>query len=137
MISSVSQKVDTELGQAPTSQATPRDTDHLLPSNLAARTLSLVEHTLSKFGGDPCPVRRGIAGSGEVLCEKITFFRLLLNRTREARALCGFQHHKGITCFVFCFWNDNFWPNTRASKIHTKIDKSHKILPQSAKMIQG
>ena len=100
---SVSQKVDTELGQAPTSQARPRDTDHLRPSNLAARTLSLVEHTLSKFGGDPCPVRRGIAGSGEVLCEKITFFRLLLNRTREARALCGFQHHKGENLFCFLF----------------------------------
>ena len=42
-------------------------------------------------------------GSGEVLCAKSTFFPVLLNRTREARALRGFQHHKGITCFVFCF----------------------------------
>ena len=42
----------------------PRDTDHLLrPSNLAARTLSLVEHTLSKFGGDPYPVRRGLVAA--------------------------------------------------------------------------
>ena len=39
-------------------------------------------------------------GSGEVLCAKSTFFPLMLNRTREARALCGFQRHKGITCFV-------------------------------------
>ena len=46
-----------EMGQAPTSQSRPRDTDHLRPSNGAARTLSLVEHTLSKFGGDLCPVR--------------------------------------------------------------------------------
>ena len=33
--------------------------------------------------------------SGEVLCPKSTCFPLLLNRTREARALCGFQHHNG------------------------------------------
>ena len=42
-------------------------------------------------------------GSGEVLCAKNTFFSLLLNRTREARALCGFQHHKGENLFCFLF----------------------------------
>ena len=44
-----------------------------------------------------------------MLCAKSTFFPLLVNRTREARALCGFQHLKGITCFVFCFLQaDNY-----------------------------
>ena len=44
-------------------------------------------------------------GSGEVLlvCTKGTFFPLLLNRTREAIALCGFQHHKGENLFCFLF----------------------------------
>ena len=36
---SASRKVGTEMGQPPTSQARLRDTDHLRPSNLAARTL--------------------------------------------------------------------------------------------------
>ena len=66
-------KNDPEMGDAPTSQARPRDTDQLQPSNLAGRSLSLVEHTLSNFGGDPYPVRR-TRGSGEVLRAKITFF---------------------------------------------------------------
>ena len=100
----VSQKDDTEQGQAPTSQARPRDTDHLRPSNLAAMTLSLVEHTLYKFGDDWCPVRRGIAAAVKYYVRaQSTFSPLLLNRTREARALCGFQNHKGVSCFVFCF----------------------------------
>ena len=102
MTLSVSQKVDTELGQAPTSQARPRDTDHLRPLNLAARTLSLVEHTLSKFGGDPCSVRRGIAAAARFYVRKASCFSLL-NRTREARALCGFQYHKGENPFCFLF----------------------------------
>ena len=38
-------------------------------------------------------------GSG-VLCAKSTFFPLLLNRTREARALCGFQHRDNLICFL-------------------------------------
>ena len=41
--------------------------------------------------------------SGEVLCAKSMFFSLLLNRTREAKALCGFQHHKGENLFCFMF----------------------------------
>ena len=49
-------------------------------------------------------------GSGEVLFAKSTFFPLLLNRTRDARILCGFQPHKGITCLFSVFWNDNNWP---------------------------
>ena len=42
-------------------------------------------------------------GSGEVLCVTRTFFSPLLNRTREARALCAFQHHKGENLFFFLF----------------------------------
>ena len=61
------------MGQAPTSQARPRDTDHLRPPNLAARTLSLVEHTLSKFGGDPCPVRRVTAAAVKCYVRKARF----------------------------------------------------------------
>ena len=53
----------TELGQPPTSQVRSRDTNHLRRSNSAAKTLSLVEHTLSKFGGDPCPVRQVLAAA--------------------------------------------------------------------------
>ena len=74
MTCSVSQKVDTELGQAPTSQARPRDTDYLRPSNLAARALSLVEHTLSKFGRDPCPVRRRLAAAVKCYVRTVRFF---------------------------------------------------------------
>ena len=40
-----------------------------------------------------------------MLCVKSTLFLLsgLWNRTRQARALCGFQHHKGenLACFLF------------------------------------
>ena len=72
---SVSQKVGTELGQAPTSQARPPGTDHLRPPNLAARTLSLVEHTLSKFCGGPCPVRRGLSAEVKYYVRKGRFSR--------------------------------------------------------------
>ena len=46
------------------------------PSNLAARTLSLVEHTLSKFCRDPWPVRRGLVAAVKCyfICAKNTFF---------------------------------------------------------------
>ena len=57
------------------SQAIPRCTDHLRPSNLAARTLSFVEHTLSKFGGDPCRLRRGLAAAVKCYVQKARFFR--------------------------------------------------------------
>ena len=68
------EKKNAEIGQAPTSQARPRDEDHLRPSNLAARTLSLVEHALSKFGGDPCPARRGLAAAVKCYVRKARFF---------------------------------------------------------------
>ena len=103
---SLSQKNDTELGQTPTSQARPRDTDHLRPSNLAARALRSVEHTPSKFGHDRWLVWRQLGAVVKSCVRKARFVRCpgrLWNRTREARVFCGFQHHKGKTCFVFCF----------------------------------
>ena len=50
------------------------ETDHLvrLP-NLAARTLSVVEHTLSKFCCDPCPVRRGLVAAVKLYVRKHVF----------------------------------------------------------------
>ena len=99
MTCSVSQKVDTEMGQAPKLQARPRGTDQLRPSNLPARTLRSVEHTPSKFGHDSFEART--RGGSQVLYAKNMFFSLCPGRlwkiTREARALCGFQHHKGET----------------------------------------
>ena len=85
---SASQKVDTELGQAATSQARPRDTNHLRPTNLATTTLSLAEHTLTKIGGDACPVSRGSAAAVKCSVRIAHFSRFCW--TRQARALCGF-----------------------------------------------
>ena len=95
-----------EVGQTPTSR--PRISRHGPPtaSNLAARTLSLAERTLSKLCRDPCPVRRGLVAAVKCCVRKARFFRCpgrLWNKTREARALCGFQHHKGEKKIVFCF----------------------------------
>ena len=70
---SVSQKVDTELGQSPTPQARPRYTDYLRPSNLAAKTLSLVEHTLFKVCGYLCPVRQRLAAAVKCYVGKARF----------------------------------------------------------------
>ena len=92
MTCSVSHTSDIELGQAPTSQARARDTDHLRPSKVMARALSLVEPMLSKLSGDPCPVRRGIVAVKSGM-RKARFFRCpgrMWNRRREAGALCGF-----------------------------------------------
>ena len=97
----VSQKIDRELGQPPTSHARPRDTGHLRPLNLATRALSLGEHTLSKFGGDPCPVRRGLGAAVKCYERRVRFFRCpgrLWNITREAIALCKGEN---LMCFLF------------------------------------
>ena len=75
----VSQKVDTELGQAPTFQARPRDTSHL--------------YTALKLGSDATwsmhHQRRGLVAPVKCRVRKPSFFRCpgrLWNRTREARA---------------------------------------------------
>ena len=109
-----SEKKHPEMGQAPTSQARPRYTDHVRPSNLAARTLSLVEHMLSKFGGDTyvaCEARTH--GSNEVLCANSTFFLVqAVNRNDPSlptALLAGFSTMKGklVLCSVFGY--DNCW----------------------------
>ena len=50
--------------------------------------------------------------SSELLCAKSTFFSLLLNRTREARALCGFHStpHSGKPVMFFVFRCHTWWP---------------------------
>ena len=97
----VSQKVDTELGQAPTSQARSRNTDHLRPSNLAARTLSLVENTLSKFGGDPCPVRQGLAAAVKCYVRKASFPASVEQNERSQNLVWVSTPQRGKP--VFCF----------------------------------
>ena len=102
---SASQNVDTELGQAPTSEARPQDTDHLLPSNLAAKTRSLVEHTFSKLGGDPSPGRWALAAAVKRHVRKARCFRCCWTE-REKPEPCvglGFKTTNGKTGFVFCF----------------------------------
>ena len=86
---SVSHKVDTELGQAPESQAIPRDTDHLRLSNLAARTRSAVK----------CYVRK-------------TCFFAAVEQNEKPEPCVGFNTTKGNTCFVSVFRSHNCWPQT-------------------------
>ena len=105
---SVSQKVGTELGQACTSQARPRDTHHLLVRalNLAARTLRSVEHTPSKFLSWPAPSEARTRGCSQVLCAKSTIFcrPTRLGTEQEKPAPCvGFNTTKAKACFVLCF----------------------------------
>ena len=74
-------------------------------SNLAARALSLVEHTLFKFGGESCPVRRGL-----VAAVKARFFLYIILCKAENRndpslptaQLTGFSTMKGNPV-LFCF----------------------------------
>ena len=106
-----------KLGQAPTSQARPRDTDHLRPSNLAARTLSLVEHTLSKFGGDPCPLRRGLAAVVKCYVRKALLFRCCWSEREQPEPCEGFNTTKGKTFFPV-LRSHNCWPDDYNS-IHT------------------
>ena len=101
-----SEKHDPEMGQAPTSQARPRDTGHLRPSNSAARTLSLVEHALSTFGGDPCPVRRGLGTAVKFYVRKTRFFlcRQRTEMTHHYRRHCSrvsVRRSEILFCFVF------------------------------------
>ena len=111
------------MGQAPTSQARPRDADHLLvrPSNLAAKTLSLVEHTLSKLGGDPCPVRRGLAAAVKCYVRKARFFlcRQRTEITHHYRRYCSrvsVSTMKGKPVLFSVFEYDNCWPQQQRKK---------------------
>ena len=76
-------KFDTELGQAPTSHARPRDTKTTYGPQTWQRGLSEVEHTLSKFGGDPCPVRRGLAAAVKCYVRKARFFAAVEQNERS------------------------------------------------------
>ena len=49
------------------------ETAHLRPSNLAAKTLRLVEHTISKFGVDPCPGRPRLEAAAKCYVRKARF----------------------------------------------------------------
>ena len=72
-----SEKNDIERGQAPTSQARSRDTDHLRPSNLAARILSWWSIHSPKIGHDPCSEWRGlVAAVKSDMREKHVFYRV-------------------------------------------------------------
>ena len=102
------------MGQAHTSQARPRDTDNLRLSNLAARTLGLAEHTLSKFGGDPCPVRRGLPAAVKCYVRKARFFLVLAANRNDpslpTALLAGFSTMKGKPVLFSVFWKGNCRP---------------------------
>ena len=90
------------------SQVSSETSRHRSPT--AAGTLSLVEHTLSTFGGDPCPVRRRLVAA--VICyvrNARSFFRRQRSQmTHHYRRHCSrVWYDEGQTCFVFCFaeWN--------------------------------
>ena len=106
---SVSQNVDTELGQAPTFQARPRDTD-LRPSNLAAKTLSLVDHTLSKFGGGPCPVRRGITAAVMCYVRKARFSAAVQQNEGSQSLVWVSTPQRGKPALSCVFRSHNCWP---------------------------
>ena len=105
-----SEKKHPEMGQAPTSQARPRDTDHLRPSNLAARTLSFVEHTLSKFGGDPCRLRRGLAAAVKCFVRKARSFRFFCTEKPEPCVWVSTPQRDNLFCFLFSGTIINCWP---------------------------
>ena len=79
----------------------------------------MVEVTFSKFGGDPCPVRQGLAAAVKCYVRKHVL-SLLLNRTREARALCGFRHHKGENLFCSLF-SDTIIVGLKPEKTQRKV----------------
>ena len=64
-------------------------TDHLRPSYLAARTLSLVEHTFYTFGGDPCPMRQGLVASVMCYVRKARSFL----RTQRSEMTLHYRRH--------------------------------------------
>ena len=102
MVISDQKKNHPEMGQAPTSQARPRDTDHLRPPNLAAKTLRFVEHTLSEFGGDPCPARRGLAAAVECYARKARFSSSVeQNERSQSLVWVSTPQRDNLFCFLF------------------------------------
>ena len=96
-------RTGSELGQAPTSQARPRDTDHPRPSNLGARTLSLVEHKISKFCRDPCPVRRGLVAAVKCHVRKESFLCSQRSETTHHHRRHGRRVSVRRREILFCF----------------------------------
>ena len=107
---SVSQKVGTELGQAPTSQARPRDINHLRPSNLAARTLHSVEHISSTFGYDPCPVRQGLVAAVKRCVRKARFFAVREQNKGNQSLVWVSTPQRGKSFLFSVFQSHNCWP---------------------------
>ena len=86
------------------SQVSSETSRHRSPT--AAGTLSLVEHTLSTFRGDPFPVRRRLVAA--VICyvrKARSFFRRQRSQmTQHYRRHCSrVRYGNGKNCFVFCF----------------------------------
>ena len=100
-------KIYTELGQAPTPQARPRDIDHVRPSRLAARALRSVEHTPSKFGHDLHPVRRGLVAAVKCCVRKACLLRCpgrLLWKQKRSQSLVWWvstPQWGNLFCFLF------------------------------------
>ena len=100
------------MGQAPTSQARPRDIHHLRPSNIAARTLRSVEHA-PKFGHDPWPVRRGLVAAVRCCVRKARFFSLsgpAVEQNKRSQSLVWVltpQRGKPVWFSVFRFHGEN------------------------------
>ena len=102
-------KIETELGQAPTSYARRPDEDHLWPLNLATRalcTLSSGAYTLPSL-----VIIRALRGEDSrrhisAVCEKHLLFAVGAGygTQQEARASCAFPpHHNGGNLFCFTF----------------------------------
>ena len=119
------------MGQAPTSQARTRDTYHLRPSHLVARTLTLGEHTISKLCRDACAVKRGLVAAVKCYVRKARFF-LCRQRTEMThhyyRRHCsrGFCTIKGNPASFSVFRSHNCRPyttppNSRRNRIATKL----------------
>ena len=65
------------------------------PQTWKRRLLSLVEHTLSIFGGDPCPVRRGLEAAVKCYVRKARFFRCCWTEREKPGPCAGFNTAKG------------------------------------------
>ena len=100
------------------SQARPGDADHLRPSNLAARNLRSVEHTPSKFGHGPRPVRPGLVAAVQCCMRKACFFAVVEQNERTQSLGCVSTPQKGKPVLFSVFWNDNCRPynNYRSRK---------------------
>ena len=118
--------VDGELGQTPTSQGIPRDTDDTRPSNLAASTLSFVEHTLTMYASDPIPARRRFVAALTFFVRKVRF-NFVGSNQKWLITTHGFTTIKKNLVLVSIFWNDNNWPQlslwvSLRSKVKTESD---------------